>query len=364
MGTDDTLRTTQYAIPFSVTFARPWVLVLLAAVPVVTLLLLWLAAWRRGAARRLVGHPAVPRANGFARAIKALLLLVGLTLLVIAAARPQIGSRPVLLPREGVDVMIALDASASMLATDLQPNRLEHAKRLIGQLLDALQGDRVGLVTFAGNAVLRFPLTTDIEAARELVRSTAVREGNLRPGTGIGDALRVAGTSFGEDAARSKVIVLISDGEDLAGEALPAVRTPRDRDVRLYTVGLGTDEGSPLAVTDPRTGRVQPRIDPQTGQQAVSRANESLMRQLAAAGNGRFFNGNGDDAVAGLTQEIAALERSKFASQEGSQPVERYQWFLAPALALLVLEMLIPERRWRTRTAASRERREERRRAA
>jgi Ca-activated chloride channel family protein len=235
-----------------------------------------------------------------------------------------------------------------MLATDLQPNRFEHAKQLINQVFDGLQGDRVGLVAFAGNAVLRFPLTTDIEAARELVRSTAIREGNLRPGTGIGDALKVAGMAFGEDSARSKLIVLISDGEDLAGEALESVRTPRDRGVAVYAVGIGTDTGSTLSVPDPRTGRTQPRIDPQTGQPAVSRANESLMRSIATAGRGKFYNGNAPDAAAPLNQEIAALERTRFASQEGSLPIERYQWFLAAGLALLVIEMLIPERRRRT----------------
>jgi Ca-activated chloride channel family protein len=201
--------------------------------------------------------------------------------------------------------------------------------------------------------VLRFPLTTDIEAARELVRSTAIREGNLRPGTGIGDALKVAGTAFGEGSARSKVIVLLSDGEDLAGEAVEAVRIPRDRGALVYTVGIGTEEGSTLPVPEPRTGRTQPRLDPQTGQPAVSRANESLLRAIAAAGRGKFYNGNSPDAIAPLAQEIAALERTRFASQEGSQPIERYQWFVAAAIVLLVAEMLIPERKRRARTAAT-----------
>ena len=347
-----------------VTFAAPRMLWLLALVPLAGGLLLWLTLWRRGAARRLVGRAVTPRASGTARTIKAALLLAGLTLLVIAAARPRIGVRPVLLPREGTDVILALDVSASMLATDLQPNRFEHAKLLVNQVFDGLQGDRVGLVAFAGNAVLRFPLTTDIEAARELVKSTAIREGNLRPGTGIGDALKVAGTAFGDDSARSRLIVLISDGEDLAGEALESVRIPRDRGVLVYAVGIGTDTGSTLSVPDPRTGRVQPRLDPQTGQPAVSRANESLMRSIAAAGRGKFYNGNGDDGVAPLNQEIAALERTRFASQEGSLPIERYQWFLAAGIALLIIEMLIPERRRRSGGAAQAERRKEGRRAA
>lgn len=346
-----------------VTFAQPWLLLLLLAVPVVAALLLWLSAWRRRTARRLVGRQSPARASGFARALKAGLLMGGLALLVLAAARPQIGSRSVLLPREGADVMIALDVSASMVATDVEPNRFEHAKLLVNQLLDGLQGDRVGLVVFAGNAIVRFPLTTDIEAARALVGSTAIREGNLRPGTGLGDALNVAAASFRDDeeSARSKAIVLISDGEDLAEGAVEAVRSVRDRDIRLYTVGLGTEQGSALTTTDQRTGRVQPRIDPTTGQQAVSRANETLLRAVASAGRGTFYNGNGAGAIPQITQEIVALERTRFESQEGSIPIERFQWFLAAGLALLLLETVIPERRRRRAPAGQAS---ERRRAA
>jgi Ca-activated chloride channel family protein len=251
----------------------------------------------------------------------------------------------VLLPREGTDVMVALDVSASMLAPDVPPSRFEHAKVLIGQLLYVLHGDRVGLTVFAGNAILRFPLTTDVEAARELINSTAIRDGNLRPGTGIGEALKVAGGAFGPDSARSKLIVLISDGEDLAGDPLPATQTPREQGAVVYTIGLGTEEGSALPAATTAAGRSQPRLDPATGQPAVSRANEALLRQIASAGGGRFFNGNGDAAIPTLTAEIAGLQRTKFQSQEGSLPVERYQWFVGAALALLLLESVLPERR-------------------
>jgi Ca-activated chloride channel family protein len=203
-------------------------------------------------------------------------------------------------------------------------------------------------VVFAGNAIVRFPLTTDVEAARALVGTTAIREGNLRPGTGLADALNVAAGSFREEeSARSKVIVLISDGEDLGEGAVEAVQSVRDGDIHLYTVGLGTEQGSPLTTTDQRTGEVRPRIDPQTGQQAVSRANETLMRAVASAGRGRFVNGNSANAMSEVSQEIVALERTRFESQEGSIPIERFQWFLAAGLALIAIETLIPERRRR-----------------
>lgn len=338
-------------------FAQPYFLLLLLPAPLVGGLLLWLAAWRRRASERLVGRQAGTRASGAARLVKAAMLLTGLALLAVAAARPQIGSRTVLLPREGADVIIALDVSQSMLAQDIQPNRFERAKTIISGVLDGLQGDRVGLIVFAGSANLRFPLTTDINAARELVKGTVIREGNLRPGTNISEPLKIAATSFREDADAQKAIFLISDGEDLGEGAVEAVRNLRDRDIRLYTVGLGTDQGSTLPAPDPRTGQVRTRTDP-GGQPAISRANESLLRAVAAAGRGKFFNGNSDDAAGEIAQEIAALQRAKFETQEGSLPIERYQWFLAAGLALIALETLIPERRRKKAPAAAERRRQ------
>jgi Ca-activated chloride channel homolog len=173
-----------------------------------------------------------------------------------------------------------------------------------------------------------------------------IREGNLRPGTNISEPLKIAATSFRDDGDAQKAIFVISDGEDLGEGAVEAVRDVRDRDIRLYTVGLGTDEGSTLPVPDPRTGQVRTRTDP-GGQPAISRANESLMRAVAAAGRGKFFNGNSDAAAGEIAQEIAALQRAKFETQEGSLPIERYQWFLAAGLALIAIETLIPERRRR-----------------
>src|SRR5262249_8276899 len=160
---------------------------------------------------------------------------------------------------------IALDVSVSMLATDIAPSRFERAKSILASLLERLQGDRVGLVVFAGTANQRFPLTTDIEAARELIKGTVIKERGLAAGTGIGDGIRVAATSFQPDDGkrRGKMVLLVSDGEDLAGSPQDAVRSARDRGVQIWTLGLGTAAGSELAI--PRaTGTPQPRIDPAT----------------------------------------------------------------------------------------------------
>lgn len=330
-------------------FGAPALLVLLLGLLPALAALLWLARWRRRAVQRLV-HGAGSPLSGRRRLLKGALALSALALLAVAAARPQRGSRRVLLPREGSDVMVTLDVSASMLATDVAPNRLERAKLVLSQLLDQVQGDRVGLVEFAGSAALRFPLTTDLSVARELIRSATVREGGLAPGTGLGEALRLAVSSFpSEGPARSRVVVLVTDGEDLAGSPLEAATLARERGIAVYTVGIGTAAGGPIVQPAPG-GRPAPRLDPQTGEPPISRRDEGLLRSLAAAARGRYIDGNEEDAPALLAEEIGRLARTRFESQEGTIPIERFQWFAAAALALLALDLLLPERR-RGRTA-------------
>jgi Ca-activated chloride channel family protein len=235
--------------------------------------------------------------------------------------------------------MVVLDVSASMLATDVAPNRFERTKVILTELIGRLQGDRVGLTVFAGNAALRFPLTVDMAAARELVRSAAIREGSLQAGTGVGDGIRVAATSFpAEDQTRSKVILLVTDGEDLAGSPLDAVKAARDRNIVIHTMG----------------------IDPTTGQPAISKRDEGILRQIASSGKGRYFDGNADDPAAAVADEIGRLARTKFESQEGTLPIERFQWFVAAGLLLLVVDFLLPDSRGRRRLLWPGVRRQER----
>jgi Ca-activated chloride channel homolog len=340
-------------------FGLPWMFVLLLALAPIIAALVLLARWRQAAARRLVrsASASVTATGRIRRAAKAVLLLAALSLIVVGAARPQWGSKRVLLPREGTDVMVVLDVSASMLANDVQPNRFERTKTILTELIGRLQGDRVGLTVFAGNAALRFPLTVDMAAARELVRSAAIREGSLQAGTGVGDGIRVAAASFPpEEQTRSKVILLVTDGEDLAGSPLDAVRAARDRGIVIHTMGIGTADGGNIVVPRPG-GTPDRRIDPTTGQPAVSRLDEGILRQIASSGKGRYFDGNGGDPAAAVADEIGRLARTKFESQEGTLPIERFQWFVVAGLLLLLAEFLLPDSRGRGRRSWLRVRR-------
>lgn len=325
-------------------FGTPLLLVLLLALVPVGLALAALARWRRAAARRLVLGGG-ERVSPWRRALKAGLVLAALACIAVAAARPQRGSKRLLLPREGTDVMIALDVSISMLTPDVEPNRFDRAKAILGGLLDRLQGDRVGLVVFAGTAGVRFPLTIDTPAARELIQSAAIKEGGLAAGTGIGDGIRVAAGAFPQgDQTRSKVLLIVSDGEDLGGSPQDAVRMARDRGITISTLGIGTEAGGPVTRPNPAgTPGRRPTAEPPPGEPATSRRDEAVLRQLATTGRGRYFDGNAADPAADVAEEIGRLERTRFESQEGTIPVERYQWLAAAALLLLTAEFLLPD---------------------
>ncbi len=339
----------------SISFGSPELLPLIAVAVAVAAFCFWVAARRRAAQALYRGTAAAPLLSASTiprrQTIRAVLVVLALALLGLAAARPRIGTGRSLLQREGTDVILAVDVSLSMSAQDARPNRLGRAKGAIGALLDHLQGDRIGLVTFAGSADLRFPLTTDIEAARKVVQGLGFKDGGLRSGTSVGEALREATTGFANDQTRSKIVILVSDGDELGDDAASAAAFVRQQGIVLNTIGVGGDTPVPVIVTDPRTGQTQPRIDPSTNGPLLTAADPKSLRQLASANRGHFYNGNADDFAVQLADEIGRLQKTRFESGEGNIPIERFQLFAAAGLFLLMLEFLLPSGRTRRRYA-------------
>lgn len=331
-----------------VSFGAPAFLALLVAIPLLGLAFVLFLRWWRRALVDFAGPSALGGgvwAVQGRRLLRLALVALALALLALALARPQLGSQPTQLRRQGVDLVIALDVSQSMLAQDVQPNRLEAAKKELVRLLDRLQGHRVGLVLFAGEAMLRFPLTTDIGVAQELLREVRIGDFALRPGTAIGDAVRVATTAFTRKETASKVLLLVTDGEDLGSRPLEAAAMAAQEEITIYTVGIGSPQGSTIPVRDPSDGQVRPKIDPVTGGPALTRLDEALLRQMAQAGDGRYFSvGVGDLSFDAVANEVGRLARTTFAVATGSRPIERFQPFALVSLALLVLELAVPEK--------------------
>jgi Ca-activated chloride channel family protein len=330
-------------------FGVPALLLSLAAVPAMAGLFLWAGRRRRQALRRYAGDGLTllrsSAVSPLRRRTKIGLLLVGTTMLALASAQPELGQQKLVLPRKGSDVVIAMDVSRSMGVQDVKPSRLDQAKQSADALIDHLNGDRVALVVFAGSAVDRFPLTTDPEAAKQVVDSLAILDSGVKGGTDLGAAFDTAATILKDDASYGRVVVVVSDGEDLAGHDLDAAGKASSAGITVETVGVGTAEGGPVFATNPATQKTAPVIDPDTGQTAVSHRDDGNLRGLAGAGKGTAYDGNSTAFAFDLSGAIDRLQPTRFDSGLATVPFEYFQIPLALALVLLLIDSLLVEGR-------------------
>ncbi len=277
------------------------------------------------------------------------LLFTGLGLLIVAAAGPKVGTRVMELERQGVDVLLLLDTSISMDAVDVRPSRLEKAKYEVGRLISRLQGDRVGIIVFAGSAHLHCPLTSDYAALRLFLNAVDTRLVQLQ-GTVIGEALDLALGAFDSESHKFKTVVVVSDGEDHDGRALETAQKAVEQGIIIHTVGVGTQAGAPVPIGDGSEFKKD-----QDGRVVTSILNEVVLEELARAGSGtyqRVDNRSGD--LSGLAEEIDAMEKRVLKTQEFSQYEDRYQYFLLPAMLCLLAELLLPGGRRRAPQIRSR----------
>jgi Ca-activated chloride channel family protein len=279
-----------------------------------------------------------------ARWWKSALIVMALGLSVVSLARPQFGTRIETVRREGMDIVVALDLSNSMLAEDIAPNRLERSKLEIQRLISRLEGDRVGLVAFAGQAFVQSPLTADYGAARLFLNAM---DTELIPvqGTDVGEALRSALDSFGEESLEHRVIVLVTDGEDHEGAIEEMVARAVDAGVRIYTVGVGSSEGVPIPQFD-ANGRRQGFKRDDEGAVVTTRLEEAALRRIADATGGALFRSTPEASeLTGLVDELEALGGRQVDSREITQFEEQFQLFLGIAIALLFIEGMVSDRR-------------------
>ena len=321
-------------------------LLALGIVPVVIGLYILLLIWRQKKLQKLGDEPLIKeQIIGFIpgrRTLKFILTTLAFALAVIGWANLQSGGQSEKIERKGVDVIIALDVSKSMLAKDVQPNRLVRARQLIERLMDKMKNDRVGLIVFAGRAYLQVPLTVDYSSMRMMLQT--VRP-DLVPtqGTVIGDAIDLSIKSFSQKEKKYKSLIVISDGEDHDAKALDKANEAADAGIIVHTVGVGSPQGFPL--TEEATGA--PKLDEQ-GNQVISKLNVEELKKIAAAGRGSYtLLNNADDAATALTDEIDAMEQRNMGVANFTNYENYFQYFLLPALLLLIVEWMIPGARSR-----------------
>jgi Ca-activated chloride channel homolog len=264
--------------------------------------------------------------------------------LVLALARPQFGQRLAVLSREGVDVIVAVDTSSSMLAEDLRPNRLEVAKRAVVRLSERLRGDRLGIVVFAGSAFVQCPLTVDAKAARLMIEAIGP-ETVPDPGTSLVDAIDRATTAFASPEKRYKALVLFTDGEETAGaDPLAAARRAAEAGVRIFTVGLGAARGEPIPVRNP-DGRVVGYKRDKSGEVVVSRLDEKTLKEIARIGNGTYYAATpAVSEIDHLYDEIDTMEKREIQGGFHAHYEDRFHWFAIAAFLCLAAARLIGER--------------------
>lgn len=271
--------------------------------------------------------------------LKSAALWAALGLSYLGFARPQWGEVAETVQRTGLDVVLCLDVSRSMAVTDLSPSRLERARMEIRSFLSSDEGDRTGLVAFAGVPLVLCPLTEDGPAVSLLLD---IADTGLIPaqGTDVGKALQTAAGLFGPARDRDAVVILFSDGEDMGESAADAARTLARNRIRLFCVGIGTPAGGP--VPGPAGG---PILDPETGRAAVSRLDENSLRQMAGLADGRYWSlGSGGSVVPKILEELGRLKRREYASRSRATRQEQYRWFVLPALLFLLAALAIPGR--------------------
>jgi Ca-activated chloride channel family protein len=322
---------------------------LLGLVPLLALFLLWARRRATKRLRRFADPELLPRLTAAAsparRALKTLLLLGAVFFLALALARPQWGSRMEMVQRKGVDVVIAVDVSLSMLAEDIRPNRLARSKQEIQRFAEKLDGDRVALVAFAGDAFLQCPLTSDYGAFRVFLD---VLEPGLidAPGTDLGRALEEALKAFPPGVGRHRAIVLLTDGEDHGGRALQVAQEAAKRGVVVHVVGIGSPGGVPIPVEDGSGGRAYKRDA--RGQVVSTRLDAELLANIARVTGGELHLAQpGRFELLDVLKKINAMEKRRFDAEQVARLEERFQLPLAIALALLTLEFLISDRRRR-----------------
>ena len=275
--------------------------------------------------------------------IKFIILIFAFFFMIVGIADPLVGSKLEKVKRKGVEIIIALDVSNSMMAEDIQPNRLERAKRAIAKLIDNFDDDKIGLIVFAGDAYTQLPITTDYVSAK-LFLSTISTNSVPVQGTSIGKAIELAMKSFSSENNRKKALIIITDGENHEDDAVEMAQKATEKGIIVHTLGMGLAEGAPIPVLN-KNNQKEYKTDKEGGV-VVSKLDEKLLQQISSAGEGIYIRSNNSETgLNKLFDEISKMDKQEFESQIYSDYDHQFQYFIGFALFMLILELLILDRK-------------------
>lgn len=326
---------------------QPIFFYVLLVIPALALLFFGILFWRKRVQSRFAASHLLKRLSPdrsvFKSILKFVLISLALACLSFALVNPKIGTKIETVKREGVDVVFALDVSKSMLAEDIAPNRLEKSKQLVAQIINSLAGDRVGIIGYAGSAFPQVPITTDFSSAK-LFLSSMNTDMVSSQGTAITEAISLAQTYYNDEEQTNRVLFIISDGEDHEGNVEGIVEEAAKMGIRIFTIGVGTEKGSLIPIK--RNGIVQFYLRDENNEQVITRLDVETLEQIAARADGEYIDGsNTKEVVETVTAILNGMDKKEFEAKQFTDFKDQFQWFLAGALFLLVLDVFLLERK-------------------
>ena len=322
-------------------------LTLLFLIPILAIIFLFNLYWKRKKQREFGDLEMIkklsPDQSTFKSTLKFGIILLVLAAIIIALVNPKIGTKTETVKREGIDVVFAVDVSKSMLCEDVAPNRLEKSKQIVSQIINQLAGDRIGIVAYAASAFPVLPITTDYSVAKMFLQSMNTTIVSSQ-GTSLDEAIKLSATYFDDDKKTSKLLILISDGEDHSEGASEAAEAANKLGLKIITIGVGTEKGGPIPLKD--GGHIVSFKRDQNNVVVVTKLNQEALKAIAKKTKGGYVNGNSTKEVLEYVKNaLENIEKTEFETQQFSDFNSQFQWFLGIALFLLCFDFLLLERK-------------------
>ncbi|MCX6181677.1 MAG: VWA domain-containing protein [Bacteroidetes bacterium] len=327
-------------------FQYPWFLNALWILPIFIVLFVVYRVRRKKTLKKLVSEKlqktVVPDQSKYKPTFKFIAFLLGIFFLIVACANLQFGGKKQEVTRKGIDIMLCLDVSNSMNAQDIQPNRLERAKLYISSLIEQLGSDRIGIIVFAGDAFVQLPLTTDHAAAKMFLNTINT---NLMPvqGTAIGRAIELSMESFPKESKRNQAIVVITDGENHEDDADGAIKNAKEKNIKTFTVGMGSEKGSPIPIV--QNGQILGYRKDAQGNTITTRLNEQMLFDLAESGGGKYFNAYSPSED--LFKELNSIKKTESESVEYTDYEDHFWGFLLLGFIFIIVAISLPDKKWK-----------------
>lgn len=321
-------------------------LYLLLIIPVVVVFFVFNLYWKNRKQKEFgdieLVKKLIPEYSSFKAILKFLIVILGLSAIIIAIANPRLGTKMETIKREGIDIVFALDVSKSMLAEDIAPNRLEKSKQIINQIINNLQGDRIGLIAYAGSAYPILPMTSDYSIGKMYLQNANTNMLSSQ-GTALNQAINQA-INFFDDEQQSKLLILISDGEDHGDDSKEALEIAKEKGIKIVTISVGSAKGGTIPIKE--NGKILGYKKDSNGETVITKMNPETLKLIAQETKGKYLDGNNTKTVVDNLQTVlASIEKNESETQQVAEFKSQYQWFLALAFVLLFVDLLMFERK-------------------